>query len=321
LDVLLYTGIRKIIGSSARISSCMGISNDLALYAKSISEDLEHGASQILKVAAGSLHTAILKNPNANPDELRVATRDFAIRMIHGQRQMASILNFSNALLLEVDHAKDDAVLTKTLKEYSMRISKGSSDALSRIASYAAELIPGSKFTTHSRSSTLFTFFNSIRKRENLIVYVTQSRPGSEGRLLAGELSVAGVRTVLIEDAEVMTYLPETDALLVGADAIIPSGIVNKVGTRMIAIAARSLGIPVYCLAERIKIWPFDEPILSNLKLRAANLKSGDLIFELIPGSAFDRIVLETGSETFDGIAIDQKEITIAPEIRKLIGI
>jgi translation initiation factor 2B subunit (eIF-2B alpha/beta/delta family) len=299
----------------------MSISSDLALYAKSISEDLEHGASQILKVAAGSLHTAILKNPNATPDELRAAARDFAIRMVHGQRQMASVLNFSNALLLEVDSSKDGAVLTKELKEYSMSISKSSSDALSRIATHANELIPGTRFMTHSRSSTLFNFFNSIKRKRDLLVYATQSRPGSEGRLLAGELAVAGIRTVLIEDAEAMTHLPDTSALLVGADAIIPSGIVNKVGTRMIAIAARDLGIPVYCLSERIKIWPFDEPILNNLKARVANSKSGDTIFEIIPGSLFDRIVLETGPATFDSISIDRKEITIAPEIRKLVGV
>lgn len=298
----------------------MSLSKDLAGFANNISEDTEHGASHILKIAAGSLHTALLKNSKADANEVKIATRDYAVRMIHSQRQMACVLNFSNSLLLAVQAAKDDSALAKDLKEFSVSVSKNSSDALSKIAVHSREAISGSVFMTHSRSSTLLGFLTAIKDRQGLIVYVTQSRPGSEGRLLAGELAVAGVRSVLIEDTEAMRYLPESSALLVGADALIPSGVVNKIGTRMMALAARDLGIPVYCLMEKIKIWPFDEPILGNINLATSN-KRGDLLFELVPGSIFDGIVLETGLTTFEKIVLERKEIDIAPEIRKLVKI
>jgi len=299
----------------------MSISKDLNVYAKTISEDMEHGASHILKVAAGSLHTALLKNPKADPVEVRGAAKEYAIRMIHGQRQMACVLNFCNNLLLAIDGTKDDASLPKELRDYSLKVSNGSTDALSKIAVHSDEAISGSVFMTHSRSSTLFTFLTRIKGRKDFIVFTTTSRPGSEGKLLSGELSVAGVRSVLIEDSEAMMHMAGVSALLVGADAIIPGGVVNKAGTHMLALAARELGIPVYCLAERMKIWPFDEPILSNVRPEPHKARIGETLFEVIPGSLFEMIVLETGPTTFSSISLDRKEFDIAPEIRNLLKI
>ena len=298
----------------------MSLTTDLANFAKGISEDAEHGASHILKMAAGSLHTALIKNQKAEPAEVKGAVREYAIRMIHGQRQMACVLNFSNNLLLALSSITDDSKLSKELKSFSINVSAGSAEAISKIASHSKEAISGSSFMTFSRSTTLLSFLTTIRERGDLMVYVSQSRPGSEGRLLSGELSVAGVRSILVEDAEAMRYLPETSALLVGADAFIPSGVVNKVGTRMLALAAHELEIPVYCLAERIKIWPFDEPILNSITPGSSKMR-GNTLFELVPGSLFDSIVFETGPTTFEKIALDRKEIEIAPEIRKLIKV
>ena len=298
----------------------MSLTEDLAIYARGISEDLEHGASHILKIAAGSLHTALLKNPKAGSAEVKGAVKEYAVSMMYGQRQMACVLNFSNTLLLAINSANEGANLYKDLKEFSIGISTGSTEALSKIASHSKETISGSSFMTYSRSTTLLGFLTSIKGRGGLMIYVAQSRPGSEGRLLAGELAVAGVRSVLIEDSEAMRYLPETSALIVGADAFIPSGVVNKAGTRMVALAARDLGIPIYCLAESIKIWPFDEPILSSIASGTSKVRGG-MLFELIPGSMFDKIILETGPTTFEKIALDRKEIEIAPEIRKLLKI
>ena len=299
----------------------MSISQDLASFAKSISEDMEHGASHVLKIAAGSLHTALLKNPSATPLEVRGAVKEYALRLIGGQRQMATILNFCNILLLEVEEQKEDGLLGKNLRDFSLRIAKDSAEAMTKIATHGARAIEGGQFMTHSRSSTLLHFLIKIRERSGLLVFVTQSRPGAEGRLLAGELTVAGIPALLIEDAEAMKYLPRASAVLVGADAIIPGGVVNKAGTHMIALAARELGIPSYCLTETTKIWPFNEPIVSSISAEFSSPVSGGSMFELIPGSVFKEIILESGPVSFDSISVNREGIKIAPEIRKLVGL
>jgi len=45
------------------------------------------------------------------------------------------------------------------------------------------------------------------------------------------------------------------------------------------------------------------------------------MLFELVPGSMFDLIVCETGPTTFEKIALERKEMDIAPEIQKLVKI
>lgn len=298
----------------------MSLSEDLAIYARTISGDIEHGASHILKIAAGSLRTALTKNSDARPKEVVGAAKEYALRLVSAHRRMAPILNFCNDVLLILQsHDETDDTVSARLINYSLKVSQKSANALESVAEHASRAISGNQFMTHSRSSTLLNFLTRIRDRENLTVFVTQSRPGGEGRLLAGELSVAGIRTILFEDAEVMRYLDRVSALLVGTDALIPSGIVNKVGTHMISLASRELGIPVYCLTESTKIWPFDHPILEGMAKGAMSPLGGMEFFELVPSTMFHRIILDTGQMTFDEIIMGTDNVQIAPEIARLV--
>jgi len=298
----------------------MTLSGDLALFAKTISEDTEHGASHILKIAASSLHTALKRNPNATPSEIRTVVKDYALRLVSGQRQMASILNFSNRLLLELARHEDDKEIGSKIWNFAVGISRESSEALDRIANESSISISGTRFVTHSRSSTLLHFLSKSRNRKNLVVRCTFSRPGGEGRLLSGELAVAGVNAELIEDAEVMRYLQECDAMLIGADAIIPKGVVNKVGTYMISLSAKEFGVPIYCLTDSMKLWPFNEPIEKALRSNGARLVPGLDLFEITPGSLITKVIIETGLTDFRSIKFDANARAIAPEIRKLIS-
>lgn len=93
-------------------------------------------------------------------------------------------------------------------------------------------------------------------------VVVTESRPGREGVRLARELAQAGVRATLISDAAAGVFVPRCDAVLVGADAIGGDDhLVNKAGTRLIALAARESGVPCYAVAQAHKIAPAGWPI------------------------------------------------------------
>lgn len=299
----------------------MSIAEDLAIYTRTISDDIEHGASHLLKIAAGSLRTALKKNSDATPLEIVGASREYAVRLSADHRRMAPILNFSNGILLTIEASKDnESEIRDHLLDFSLKVMDESTDAIKRVAAHADNIISGNGFMTHSRSSTLLHFLTHIRRREELSVYVTQSRPGGEGRLLAGELSVAGVRTILFEDSEVMRYLGRVSAVIVGTDAIIPSGVVNKVGTHMISLAAREVGIPIYCLTESMKIWPFDEPVLEGLAKGVPSPLGGFEFFEFVPGNVFDRIILESGPVTFEEIVLRADEFQIAAELRRFTG-
>jgi translation initiation factor eIF-2B subunit delta len=298
----------------------MTLGSDLALFAKTISEDSEHGASHILKIAASSLHTSLKRNPDASPSEIHACVKEYALNLIRGQRQMASILNFSNRLLLELARHQGDKDIGNKIWKFAIEISRESSEALDRIAEESSNAIQGTRFLTHSRSSTLLHFLSKLHNRKRLTVYCTYSRPGGEGRLLSGELSVAGVYSELIEEAEAMRYLSECDALLIGADAIIPKGVVNKIGTYMLSLSARELAIPVFCLTDSTKFWPFNEPIEKSLRSEGTRPAHGRGLFEITPGNLITKIIFETGPTTFKELQFHSNAESIAPEIRKLIG-
>jgi translation initiation factor 2B subunit (eIF-2B alpha/beta/delta family) len=94
------------------------------------------------------------------------------------------------------------------------------------------------------------------------------------------------------------------DAVLVGADAITPDGdVVNKTGTRVLALAARDAGLPVYAAASTFKIRPTDGPAAGPERTApAAAVYDGDAAvsvhaptFETVPAALVDGVACETG--------------------------
>jgi translation initiation factor 2B subunit (eIF-2B alpha/beta/delta family) len=111
----------------------------------------------------------------------------------------------------------------------------------------AANIIPD-RILTLSYSSTVVS---AIRLRRPLQTVCMRSEPGGEGWRMAEE--TRDVTTpILMDDREALDQVP-ADAVLVGADAITPDGVVNKVKTRALAESARAKGIPRYAVAGNTK--------------------------------------------------------------------
>ncbi|MCX8185107.1 MAG: hypothetical protein RMI56_03485 [Sulfolobales archaeon] len=113
----------------------------------------------------------------------------------------------------------------------------------------------GDVVLTHSYSTTVL---NSLTKASDrgleLSVYVTESRPGGEGRLTASYLGKRGIRTLLVVDSAVRYVMKDVDKVFVSAEAIAANGaVVNKVGTSAIALAAREARVRVYVVSGLYK--------------------------------------------------------------------
>jgi translation initiation factor eIF-2B subunit delta len=84
---------------------------------------------------------------------------------------------------------------------------------------------------------------------------VCESRPKFEGRLLAEALAKSGIGTALITDAMMSLYVKEADAAIIGADLILSNGnVVNKVGSRLLALLCKEHKKPFYVLASKSKL-------------------------------------------------------------------
>jgi len=140
-------------------------------------------------------------------------------------------------------------------------------------------------------SGTVLTHSASCTVHEALLhtpparIICTVSEPGGEGRWLAADLKAAGLNVELITDAEGPDAARDSDLVLLGADTVFRDGsLVNKIGTRAIASAAKGAGVLVIVACETFKLAPFDpEPPTEQT-------------FELVPAEMIDRVVTEEGA-------------------------
>ncbi len=121
----------------------------------------------------------------------------------------------------------------------------------------ASEAFPkGISVATFSYSSTVEAVLLESRRQLSRVI-VFESRPGVEALHFARRLREAGIPVTLAPDALMMEYLPGASMVLVGADTVTVDGcLVNKAGTKLLAIASREAGIPLIVVFESYKIHP-----------------------------------------------------------------
>ncbi len=95
----------------------------------------------------------------------------------------------------------------------------------------------GNKILTLCRSTTVLEILKKVVEQgKEIQVFVAESRPDLEGRLLANEVAALGIPVTLLTDFAVRIFLPDIDIMLAGGEAIAASGaIVSKVGTATLA--------------------------------------------------------------------------------------
>ena len=115
-----------------------------------------------------------------------------------------------------------------------------------------------SRVLTHCHSSTVTNMLRKAKDEgKSFEVVCTESRPVFQGRITAKEMLDAGIRTTLIVDSAVRYFMNEVDLVVVGADAITSEGnVINKIGTSMVALAAKEARTPFYVVSELLKFDP-----------------------------------------------------------------
>ncbi|KAI8467982.1 MAG: hypothetical protein J3K34DRAFT_471205 [Monoraphidium minutum] len=124
-----------------------------------------------------------------------------------------------------------------------------------RLRGHIDALLPaGARVMTTSYSSTLLAALAAAAPRLGGVV-CCEARPLCEGAALARALAAAGVGGVtVITDAQASAHLGSVNLVLLGADALSEAGAVNKVGSKLLALAAREEGVPVYVACDSGKV-------------------------------------------------------------------
>jgi translation initiation factor eIF-2B subunit delta len=161
------------------------------------------------------------------------------------------------------------------------------------------------RIVTHSSSDSVARAIARIATRVESVT-CTVSLPGAEGRAFARRLERTGVHTDVIADAAVARACASADLVLVGADALTEVGVVNKVGTMPLALAAQHARIGAYAFAGTAKCVP------------SALVAGASEAFESTPLGLFDAILTERGPRRASAIARIAASVSIPEPIARL---
>jgi len=166
---------------------------------------------------------------------------------------MAPLLRLANEVALAADSRNPARYLAVSAASFRNLLQNGPR-RIARLLGRALHLGPHKQVGTYSYSSTVLAAL--VRARFFLErVYCSESRPGHEGRAMADRLARAGVQVWFGTDAALFSRAT-SEPLVLGADAILRTGFVNKVGTSALVQLALRAGAPVWVLIDTLKFWP-----------------------------------------------------------------
>jgi ribose 1,5-bisphosphate isomerase len=132
------------------------------------------------------------------------------------------------------------------------------------------------------------------------------------------------VPVTLIVDGAAGRYLDDADHVIVGADSITADGsVVNKIGTRSLAVTARERDTPIVVAAQTVKLDPTTlsghtveietrderEVITDSERAEIGDIEVANPAFDVTPPRYIDAIVTERGQFPPESIVVLMREL------------
>jgi len=281
---------------------------------RGIAEDGEHGSAylsvralEVLRDRAGSF---AVREQSDGGDRERGALAALAEQLRDARPSMAAVGNRVDRAMAAAADDRTPAAVEAAAREGIDRAFRVDEDA----AAEAADEIRDATALTLSRSGTVRDALPAADR-----VFVAESRPAREGVGVAEALA-ADCDVTLHTDAAVAHVLATepVDAVIVGADAVLPDGtVVNKTGTRGAALAADREGVPVYAVASTDKVRTDDTARFEDGDPAAvydgdADVSALNPTFDATPPDLVSAVLTERGALAPDEVS------AVADELRAL---
>jgi translation initiation factor eIF-2B subunit delta/methylthioribose-1-phosphate isomerase len=269
-----------------------------------LAADRRHGAAWLTLRAAGLLEGLAAQQFTSAAkmrEELLTAAGDIAV----AHPSMAPLTNTAAVFAASLPRTEDHALLAMEARSAARGLRAYWVEAPAALAQRHAPRLTGTVMS-HSSSSDVLRTLLLARPAQ---VFLTESRPGRESGDTARALTAAGLAVTMIPDSAGGHFIPGVDAVVLGADSLLPNGdVVNKVGSYPLALAALDRGRPVFVLAETMKVSPDPEPSLTlaterQLGRPPARVAFESPLFERIPRHCVSAILTEDGELDLPTIA------------------
>lgn len=169
------------------------------------------------------------------------------------------------------------------------------------------KLIKKEVIFTHCHSTNVVNALIYAKKKgKSFEIYNTETRPLFQGRKTAKELEKAGIKVTMFVDSALNVALSKEQGtkkvgkIFLGADALMKEGVINKIGSELIARIAQEEKIPVYIIADSWKFTkkkiPIEQRKLNEVWDKAPKrIKIKNPAFEFIEKKYINGIVTELG--------------------------
>jgi translation initiation factor 2B subunit (eIF-2B alpha/beta/delta family) len=277
-----------------------------------IAEDSVSGAVEIAEKSAEVLQRLARAEQSEPAATLRQQLLEVGWALISAHPTMAPLVNLVNAVLWKTEAVADAEAARRAVTDVTSDFKRRLRVHEAAIAETALRLIPEEGLVlTNGRSTTVRAALrHAQRAGRRFKVICAEGRPACEGRTLAAELAAGGLNVTLVIDALAVARAGDVQLVLVGADYLGAQGLVNKVGTYGIALAAGAAAVPIYALCGSEKFLPpgYVPPAQARWPAEQvwdeapANLAIENLYFDSTPLHALAGIVTEQGVQPNEGI-------------------
>ncbi len=295
-----------------------------------IAADNRSGASDLAQNCARAL---IAYAEQEQPLSVEQITRDLsqaAAKVLMHHPSMAALVRILNDVLIGLTATETSRLGLDQIRRISNEHIAWVEQASSLVVERAQEVLPpqGTIATLSYSSAVAKSLLLAHQHGHKHRIVCLESRPMNEGRDLANFLGKRGLDTTLVIDAAALVVVENADAVLVGADSMTQIGVVNKIGTGLIAAGANLYKVPCCVISDTSKIWPgkislpkFATHHPDEIWAKAPrSVKIQNIYFELTPWNRVNTIVTERGVVTSEEVIHTSAAIEIHPSIARVTG-
>jgi translation initiation factor 2B subunit (eIF-2B alpha/beta/delta family) len=298
--------------------------------AKSFQDEHRAGSGGVARAFLDELERFVMVDRSPDAPTLRAALLEWLRAGQAAQPSMALVHQFAARALAVADTSVARGDAAKDLRAHVAASCDAEREDLARAmrdaAKVAAELVTARDpwIATLSASDGVFAAVEALVKAgRKPRVIVAESRPRLEGRDTARALAEAGIEVWLVADAALPLLVSQASAVWLGADAVTEVGVLNKVGSYTVALAAREHGVPVWTIAVRKKLLPAGTGALGIAEMPAAEIwdeapegvRPRNVYFEMVPAALLRGVVVEDAVLGATECAVAARDRELPPEL------
>jgi len=254
------------------------------------------GSSEILEISIRYILSRLVRK-NLSQTEI-VNLRLFTKRVAEQHRPMKAVVNGMKEIERMLNrYGADSFLMVQNLSHYLDTHLEVETKILNNCERLFRKKVSVAVYSNSGMVKKVLSRFRSRIKA----VYISESRPVCEGKIMAEFLSQIGLQVHFMVDMLLFEKIVDADYLILGADSVWENSFLNKIGSRALLENAGAHGIKRIVVFESTKL---SQRISGHLQIqppdevwsgRHRGISIINRYFEIIPNSVVDTFVSDLG--------------------------